>query len=276
MDRRAGCLAKRAGPIAPRGGGGLWLGLAAAGLAGLLVGCGRPDPGAAAALFDRASAAYVEGRWRAAAELFREAARQSGDRGAEAQCWEGLSRLELGQAAKARALLERAHQEARADAVRARALEGLARLALRQHRYAEAETRYERLRRQYPQRMDEAQILAALIRCRTRQGKDASALVRTLRARHADSPYTTALETGTTTGARYVVQAGAFADRGKAVRLQERIERTGQDCFVHKRIRDGRTLHVVQVGAFSSHQAAEQQCRRLAAAGFAAVIVHAP
>lgn len=75
------------------------------------------------------------------------------------------------------------------------------------------------------------------------------------------------------TSARFVVQVGAFADRGAAQKTRERVERLGLKTYTQVvETRDGPRTRV-RVGPFASRDDADKAAARLKTAGLAAAVL---
>ncbi|MBN1257861.1 MAG: tetratricopeptide repeat protein, partial [Planctomycetes bacterium] len=132
-------------------------------------------------------------------------------RGMEARYWQGMSLLELGHTRRGRMLLEEVSASRLVGRdTQALALRGLAKSYLDEQNYTQAEELYTRLRTQYPDEIDSAEITAALRQC---QGGGEI---------NPESDYT--LDPGEK---RYVVQAGSFTSRAFADRLVDRLTQNG-------------------------------------------------
>ncbi|MFP5399034.1 MAG: SPOR domain-containing protein [Gammaproteobacteria bacterium] len=82
-----------------------------------------------------------------------------------------------------------------------------------------------------------------------------------------------ASERSDATGARFVVQVGAFADRGAAQKTRERVERLGLKTYTQVvETRDGPRTRV-RVGPFASRDEADKAVARLKTAGLAAAVL---
>lgn len=82
-----------------------------------------------------------------------------------------------------------------------------------------------------------------------------------------------ASERSDATGARFVVQVGAFADRGAAQKTRERVERLGLKTYTQVvETRDGPRTRV-RVGPFASRDEADKAAARLKTAGLAAAVL---
>jgi len=267
---------------------GCRLGIALALAALVATGCPRPwrpapedVPGREAvpdAVFQEGQEAYLARNYaRAASRLGAYAGAHEGTAdGVRAKYWQAMSLLGLGQARRARLLLEEVQAAPLADqALRALALRGVARTHVAERNYAAAELAYRRLRSVYPRESSEEEILAALAACRQHAGDAAGATRyrRQLAERYPDSAYLTgAAQAGVAerpdAAGRYVVQAGLFQSRVFAARLAERIRRAGFESLVAARA----GAYIVQAGSFSDPDGAERRAAALRAAGFNAIV----
>ncbi len=265
-------------------------GIALALAAPVATGCPRPwrpapedVPGREAvpdAVFQEGQEAYLARNYaRAASRLGAYAGAHEGTAdGVRAKYWQAMSLLGLGQARRARLLLEEVQATPLADrALRALALRGVARTHVAERNYAAAELAYRRLRSVYPRESSEEEILAALAACRQHAGDAAGATRyrRQLAERYPDSAYLAGTAqaggVGEAPGAsagRHVVQAGVFQSRVFASRLAERIRRAGFESIVAARA----GAYIVQAGSFSDSQGAERRAAALRAAGFNAIV----
>jgi tetratricopeptide (TPR) repeat protein len=219
--------------------------------------------------------AYLAGRFRAAANHMGRYARAAGEtpRGLRARYWQGMSLVADGRVGEGRERLEDVRQSEAADAgLRAMALRGLARAAMKEKDYATAEDLLRRLNAFHPDHSSEAEVLALLAECLEEQGdhEGAARYRKRLRILHPDSPYAQggATASGSVPGSKHIVQAGLYSSRIYAERLVRKLRANGVEAIVN---RTGRG-YVVQAGSFSSRQRAERHAGRLRSMGFDALV----
>jgi len=71
----------------------------------------------------------------------------------------------------------------------------------------------------------------------------------------------------------FVIQVGAFGQRGNAERLAREMQRRGFEATISAASVEGRTFHRVQVGSYSNRLEADTEAERIRKAGFPARIV---
>lgn len=89
----------------------------------------------------------------------------------------------------------------------------------------------------------------------------------------APPPVTSPLPVATEGGARFVVQVGAFADRGAAQRTRERVERLGLKTYTQVITTPEGERTRVRVGPFTSRDEADKAAARLQSAGLSPAVL---
>ena len=83
-------------------------------------------------------------------------------------------------------------------------------------------------------------------------------------------------DAGADDGARYLLQAGAFADAGDAEAVKARIALLGLGARVESAtLADGRTVHRVRMGPYASAGALADAKRKLAEGGLPSLAIRA-
>ncbi|MHC4872499.1 MAG: SPOR domain-containing protein [Planctomycetota bacterium] len=241
---------------------------------------GNPLEGAATVqTFHQGQQAYMDGEYNTASRKMGVYAESYPNtvRGIEARYWQGMSLLELGQARRARSMLEKVENNSNSPkSLKALSLRGIARSYEAEQNYLKAENYYNNLLMKYREDCDSAEVLSSLAGCAKARGDHAgmTRYVTELKRKHPKSPYLAKLKPAKAAQPRtgssgiFRVQAGVFSSRDRALSLLEKLHIKRIDAVViHK---GGR--FIVQAGSFSTRQRAEQQAAKIKRLGFNAIV----